>query len=533
MGLSSSKTKTTSKETATTTPNIEPWVREGVQGWAGQIGQFGKSDPYSFVAGPSQIQQGVFNDVGNFGEWRTGNQNAQNMVQGIAGAGPNFAGFTSYDAPQIANTRIGAPATSQMAGYDPFMTAPAGQVSAPNINVPKLGQAATYEAIAAGGGSSGPAAQAAAERAEASRALQFMNDYQNPYLQQVVDTSLGDYDVNAGRVRAQQASTMARNRAFGGSRSAILEAATEGELSRGRGALDAGLRSDAFKVALGAGDADAARATQTSGLNAQLGTQTNQFNAREKNESSRHDASLATQAGIATAGFQNDARRYGVESKNAFALRQGEMEYGAGLEGARMGLQAGMFNTEAANTNNYRNQDAATRAREFSTNWLNQGRAADRDSANQFALADYSGQLQRNLSQAGLDAESLQSRANAFNRNQEFNTGQRDNALARQMQAAGLLGDLSNSGANNSRADLGLRADIGTQQQTLEQLRLQAPMQYMALMGQLQGSIPYNMFSGQTINSSGTSTGKSSPGLIPMLLQLGNKAASAYAGGAG
>lgn len=98
----------------------------------------------------------------------------------------------------------------------------------------------------------------------------YMKNYQDPYLKDVLDTSLADYDVGAGRQTAQADLGLAGSGAFGGSGAALTKSMLGGEIARGRGALSAGIRSDAFNTAAGLGQGDATRATQTDATNAQL-----------------------------------------------------------------------------------------------------------------------------------------------------------------------------------------------------------------------------------------------------------------------
>ena len=93
----------------------------------------------------------------------------------------------------------------------------------------------------------------------------------NPYLSNVVDTTLADYDVDSGRTRAAQQAQAAKNQAFGGSRYALREAQTEGELARGRATTDAGLRSSAYDKALSAAQQEAAMRLQAGMASAQNG----------------------------------------------------------------------------------------------------------------------------------------------------------------------------------------------------------------------------------------------------------------------
>lgn len=619
MGLSSSKSTTksnsTSTENATTTPIIEPWVREGVQGWAGQVGNFGKANPYSFVAPASPLQTRAFEGVDALGGWQPGNQTAQSLATQVAGAPPTSAAFQTYNAPTIARTQLGqaalmstqgydpslmstrgyTPQTMEAAqaetrGYDPFMSGPAGQASLTTFSAPQLGPANTYQAAQARAVLAGPAAQAQAQQASASRGSEFMGDYMNPYQQQVVDAYLADFDETAGRTRAAQSAAGARNRAFGDNRFGIREAITEGELARARASGLGNILTQGFQFAGQMGASDADRLTSTSGLNAQLGTQTSQFNAGERNLTERTNAQLGTSTNVANAGFTNDANRFNAGEQNRFALTQGEMEAAARAQNANAANQVGMFNVGQANEGLFRNQDAANRAVEFGANAFNTGSVANAgfrqqaglanlDAANraaefganwanvadqtnttarnqaaefganwanvagqnntqaqnQFALSQFGADTTRAAAQAGLEADASQFGANAFNSNNQFNAQLREAALGRQLQAAGLMGDLSNNAAANQRADLSLTADLGNQQWQLEQLRQQSPLEYMRLMAGLQGSIPYGLFTGQNIsgttNSSGTSVQKTNPGLGGILGGLAGSALSGWASG--
>lgn len=92
--------------------------------------------------------------------------------------------------------------------------------------------------------------------------LQGLDDYMSPYTEDVVDTTLADFDVDAGRTRAAQAASAARSGAFGGSRFGVREAQTEGELSRARATADAQLRDQAFNTGAALSSEDANRRQQ-------------------------------------------------------------------------------------------------------------------------------------------------------------------------------------------------------------------------------------------------------------------------------
>lgn len=92
--------------------------------------------------------------------------------------------------------------------------------------------------------------------------------YQNPFTESVVNTTLGGFDRNADRVRAQQDLSMAGDRRFGGSRAAITQSMTEGELASQRAMQEAQLRAGGFDRAAGLATGDLNREASVSQFNA-------------------------------------------------------------------------------------------------------------------------------------------------------------------------------------------------------------------------------------------------------------------------
>ena len=121
-------------------------------------------------------------------------------------------------------------------------------------------------------------ALAGAPRVQAASLLDGLQNYFNPYDQQVIQASAADFDANAAQTRAQQTLADAGARSFGGYDSgAILgKSLTEGELARARGSLLSGLRQTGFNTATGLSNEDAARRQQADALNAQMAQQQNQ-----------------------------------------------------------------------------------------------------------------------------------------------------------------------------------------------------------------------------------------------------------------
>ena len=346
----SKKTKTTESgtktENVTSTPTVAPWLSQGYEGLAGQIQNFAKTDPTSYVAGASPLQTQGFQQAGNLGGWSDMLGMGSQQAQAVAGAGANMAGQAQgYGAQMAGPTQIGAMTDAQAA-------------SLTNMDRSK---------------------------------------YTDPFLQQVVDTTTADFNVNADRVRANQQAAMAKNRGFSGSGFGIQSAMTEGELSRALGTQQAGLRSQAFNQATAAMQADAERQQQ---------------------------------AAMANAATRNQA-----------ALAQ-----------AQLGQQTTLANQSAGN-------------------------------------------------------QAAQFGASANNQMSQFNAGQQDSALARQLQAAGLLGQFGEAAGNQGRSDLSAILQAGGQQQAIEQSRLNALPTWLQQIGGLYGQIPINAFTGQT--STGNSTSNS------------------------
>ena len=134
-----------------------------------------------------------------------------------------------------------------------------------------------------------------ASNAEAQSLLTNLSGYYNPFKEQITNPVLSDYDVNADRTRAAQAAAAARNRSFQGSRYGIQEAATEGELARGRAATEGGLLSDMFKTSTGLSASDAERRQQAAIANAAAANAAAQSNANLSFQSQQANQAAALQ----------------------------------------------------------------------------------------------------------------------------------------------------------------------------------------------------------------------------------------------
>ena len=114
-----------------------------------------------------------------------------------------------------------------------------------------------------------------------------------------------------------------------------------------------------------------------------------------------------------------------------------------------------------------------------------------------------------NLAQNDLNREAQNNQFNAGQANQmsQFNAGQQDQALARMLQGAGLLGNLGQAQGADDRANIGIQAGLGEQQRDIANATSEASR--LAALQALLAGIPIGEFTGQTTTGSGSQTGKS------------------------
>ena len=163
-----------------------------------------------------------------------------------------YLGNLDYAA-QVAN-QLGP---QQFAGFTPqYQTgeAMATQAAMGGAGLENLGTAADLTRAAAGF-----APQAIRPDAE------LIQQYYNPYQQEVIDTSLQDLEQARQRAVQQMGEQAQRARAFGGSRQAVAEALTSGEYGKQAGSMIANLRAQGYNQALQAAQAQQA-ANQAAGM---------------------------------------------------------------------------------------------------------------------------------------------------------------------------------------------------------------------------------------------------------------------------
>jgi hypothetical protein len=278
---STTKSNSTQTSNVVATPTNPEWVQSSTQGLQTRINGLLDADPKSLVPGASALQQQVFASAPNVGAWRSGNAQAQGVAAGLLGQ--DMTAAPAVQSERAASERAAAAsAGSYAADADPRVTAG----SLLDVNLDR---------------------------------------YMNPFLKDVVDTTLTGYDEQAGMQRASAAAAAARGQKFSGSGNAITQALLERGLTQDRAATEAGLRSQGFDRATALAMQDLDRQTQAalteaqrmdamSRSNADRYTQNNQFNAGEANRVSldnagRADATALDNAGRADVAALDSARR--------------------------------------------------------------------------------------------------------------------------------------------------------------------------------------------------------------------------------
>jgi hypothetical protein len=180
------------------------------------------------------------------------------------------------------------------------------------------------------------AQQVAAERAAAERVQAGVlpgvdiGQYQNPFTQQVVETSLADLERQRLRQQQQGAAQAMRAGAFGGSRAGVAESLTNEAFARQAAQTAAGLRQSGFQQAQQMAQTDLARqmqaslANQQTGLQAALANQATGLQAQTANQRAALEAARANQqAGLQGAQFQlGAAQQLGGMAQQGFGMGQ-------------------------------------------------------------------------------------------------------------------------------------------------------------------------------------------------------------------
>lgn len=506
--MGTKKTTTTSNQTGTTTPVAPTGAQGSIDTLFNQIQNYVGSNPQQYVTPPSALQQQAYQGAANLGG---GNNQAASMVgQTLNNYGANSQATVNNLNPQQAQTFTAftpmTPAVTNVAGAGDRGVATAGVAALPTAAT--IGNPQMWDVAQASGGVGGEV-----ERAQAASLLENLSDYQNPYTQQVVDTSLASFDNNAAKQRAAYAAQGARNGAFGGSRFGIGETNLMAEQGLNRGGMEAGLRADSFNTAANLSNLDAGR-RQEVGM----------FNSGQANDRANLNGQLATQASIANAGYSNDAAKSYAQMMQQSGMFNADAQNQFGLAGFGAQNQANLSNAGAYNDafgQVYGAQNANNQQNASAANSMNQLAYSTGAGMNQFNAQQGNQNSQFNAGQANNMAQYNQSTANA---NNQFgaNLG---------MQGANLLNSINGTNSNIANQNLQTQAALGSQQWAQQNMATLAPLlqtqQGIDLLTQLMEPLM-----GQTATSSGTGTTKESGGFLGQLLgPLGQIGAAAVGKG--
>tara|TARA_R110002020_G_scaffold48382_5_gene137979 strand:+ start:2879 stop:4012 length:1134 start_codon:yes stop_codon:yes gene_type:complete len=177
-------------------------------------------------------------------------------------------------------------------------------------------------------------------------------ELQNPYMDNVVDASLADYDAGVDRASNLQRARQAGAGAFGG-RQGLYDATLDAEQARGRGALSSGLRAQSYGQALAAAQQDAAMAQQAERYN-----QANRLTAGQDQLGREMTADQATARNIMArkqfdvgAAYQGDQQRLGALDRRRQSELQraqlGQTAFNMGNQQFQQGLLGSQFNLDA------------------------------------------------------------------------------------------------------------------------------------------------------------------------------------------
>lgn len=177
-----------------------------------------------------------------------------------------------------------------------------------------------------------------AQMIAARQGSEFMNAYKDPYLNDVVATSLADYDLGAAEGRnALRASSAG---AFGNKRTGVAEGQFASDAAIGRGQLSSTLRSNAFNTAAGFGMQDANRfltadqSNQSARLAADSANADNMLRNNQFNAGNRTNVSL-TNAGLRTGVNQTNAGLTTSVNQSNAGLTTQNNQFNAGVQSTR------------------------------------------------------------------------------------------------------------------------------------------------------------------------------------------------------
>lgn len=245
---------------SSTKPVVKGPMKGYLNSFAGQVNDFSKIDPSSMIAPASNLQRQAFDGANSLGGWKTDLKQAGKYATQGAKAGPASVNFSGYDAPT----------------------------------------------------------------AQGASLLDGLQNYMNPYTNDVVNTTLANYDEDADRAAGAMRASAAKRGAFGGSRYGVAEGEFAANTARDRAFTEASLRSNAFNTGAGLSATDAGMRQNLNMFNTELGADEARYGAEAENQEQMTNANLREQAymrALQAAGlFTNIGNSTAANSQNDLAL---------------------------------------------------------------------------------------------------------------------------------------------------------------------------------------------------------------------
>ena len=373
--------------TTSTIPAAGTGVTENLSNWAGPYvsDMLGKAQaladtpytPYSgqLTAGTSPLQQQAFAGYGNLSTPTSVGQAAQ-----TAGNVAQSMGSLNYTPTQFGN-QFNAPDAYQTGQFDSGFQAPAA-----------------YQPGQFGNQFNAPTPYQAGQFSTGLGPLGSVQDYMNPYLQNVTDVQATEARRQSDISRLADAARLTQAGAYGGSRQAIMEAESRRNLGTQIGGIEATGLQNAYANAQQQRLAESA-----AGVNAQqLGEQSRQFGANQGMTA----AQQAAQYGLAGQQANEASRQFGSNqglAASQFGAQQRLAGQQAGEASRQFGANQGMTAAQQAAQYGLQGLQSTEASKQFGANY---GLSALTGQLNAAQTQGSLGQMQNSLGLANLAAQS-------------------------------------------------------------------------------------------------------------------------------
>lgn len=423
-----------------------------------------------------------------------------NAYQGLQAYDPGQYNQQSISAPSLQNYQMQTPADVASQGYNAANMQAAQSSYNPQLQTFQMGPAERVSAQNFGG--------------------QSAQDYMSPYMQNVVDVQQREAQRQADIAGTQRGAAAAKSGAFGGSRQAVMEAEAARNLATQKGDIQAQGLQAAYNQAQSQFNADQARQMAAQQANQQAGLTTGQQNlAAQLGVQSLGAGQIGLQTSLANLSSAQQAAVQNQAAQNQAMGMNAQQALQAALANQQAGLTAGQANLNAnlGIQSLGAGQNLAAQQANQQTNLATQ---QAQQAANQYGYGQSMANAQ-NLAQ-------YQQAANALNANQQqFGANLGMQGLSTGLNAASQLGSLGQNQYGQQTGIIGLQNQLGTQQQQLEQNKINQQIQDYATQqqwGMQQLSNMNAMLRGLPLQTTSTQTYQAAPSTASQLAGLGTTA---------